>query len=165
MAPIIIRPLPGAGFGVRLVAWLRGLSVRRVLRRITGAETVVLQGRVCLVRARPLGVCRDLVPALVRCSRSFAGWQVDEALYEDLVTVIALGLDVPREYVERLSVPLWELTPVVDRIARVNGLLAMEAGSAAMGELLRAMTILTGTNTAPSSSAPPAGAGHTSMTS
>lgn len=163
MAAIHVRPLPGAGLGVRVAAWLRGLNARRLLRRLTGAETVILQGRVCIVRARPLGICRDLVPALVRCSRQFAAWHIDEALYDDLVTVLALGLNVPRPAIEQLSVPLWELAPVVDRIARVNGLHALEAGRSDPGEFLRAlMTLSTGMNTSPSSSAPPAGPGHTS---
>lgn len=165
MTTIVIRPLPGAGLGVRVAAWLRGISAKRLLRRLTGAETVVLQGRVCIVRARPLGVCRDLVPALIRCSRRFAEWDVNEALYDDLVTVLALGLNVPRTAIEQLTVSPEYLAPVVSCIAQVNGLHSMEAGRAGVGEFLQAlMTKSTGTTTAPSSSAPPDGRGLTSTT-
>lgn len=163
---MVVRPLPGAGLGVRVRAWARGLRVRRLLQRLAGVETVVLEGCVCTIRARPLRVCRDLVPALIRCSRRFAGMDLDEELYDDLVKVLALGLNVHPQVIEQLTVPLWELTPLVERIARINGLPMVEAGRADLGELLRVLTTTsTGTNTAPLSSVPPAGRGPTSTTS
>jgi hypothetical protein len=165
MAALVVRPLPGAGLGARVFAWVRGMRVRRLLQRLSGVPTVVLEGRVCTVRARPLRVCRDLVPALVRCSRRFSSLDFDEALYDDLVIVLSLGLNVPATVIERLTVPLWDLVPVIERIAQVNGLPVMEAGRADLGELLTMMAATsTGTSTAPSSSAQPAGPGHTSTT-
>ena len=132
-APVIINPAPGAGWGVRLAARVRGLLSRRMLYRLLGVPTVVLQGRVYAVRAVPLGIARDLVPALLRCSRLFARWDLSEALYDDLVRVLALGLGAAPRDIERLSVPLWDLAPVVELIAKANGLPVVEAGQ--LGEL------------------------------
>lgn len=162
MATLVLSPLAGAGVRVRLLAWLRSWLSRRLLLRLIGIETVVLQGRVLAVRPVPLGVARNLVPAIVRCSRRFAAWEFDEPLYDDLVQVLSLGLGVPPRDIERLTIPLWELTPVIERIARVNAMPVLEAGGADLGKLLAALTGSTGTSTSPGSSAPPAGAGSTS---
>lgn len=159
MPALVITPLAGSGRLTRLAAFLRGLVSRRALLRLAGIETVVLAGRVYPVRAVPLGVARDLVPAIVRCSRAFAAWEFSEALFDDMVKVLSLGLHVPRARIEALPISLWDLAPAVERIARVNGLPVMEAGTPEMGKLLAK---LTGTNSTPGSSAPPAGPGSTS---
>ncbi|MDZ7595873.1 MAG: hypothetical protein U0932_14590 [Thiobacillus sp.] len=161
MVAIVIRPLAGAGYLVRLSALVRGLLSRRVLLKLAGVDTVVLAGRVHAVRPVPLGVARELVPAIVRCSKAFAAWEFSEALYDDIVKVLALGLAVPVARIEALTVSLFDLAPVVERIARVNGLPVLEAGSSDMGKLLVALT-QTGTNSMPGSSAPPDGPGSTS---
>lgn len=160
-AAVVVRPLPGAGYLPRLAAFARGLLSRRLLLRLAGVDTVVLAGRVLPVRAVPLGVARELVPAIVRCSKAFASWEFSEALYDDIVKVLALGLNVPVHQIESLTVSLFDLAPVVERIARVNGLPVLEAGSTDMGKLLALMT-QTGTNSMPGSSAPPDGPGTTS---
>lgn len=161
MAALVVSPLPGAGLTVRLAAHVRGLLSRRLLLRLIGVESVMLQGRVHVLRAVPLGVARELVPAIIRCSRKFAAWDIDEALYNDLVKVLALGLRTTPREIERLAVPLWELAPVIERIARVNGMPVLEAGTD-MGKLVAALMTSTGTSSTPSSSAPPAGPGNTS---
>lgn len=162
MAAVVVSPLPGAGHLTRLAAVVRGLVSRRALLRLAGIETVVLEGRVFAVRAVPLGVARVMVPALIRCSRRFSEWQIDEALYDDMVKVLSIGLGAAPAVIERLTVPLWDLGPVVERIARVNGLPMMEVGGAGLGELLAALTHSTGTSSSPSSSAVPAGPSSTS---
>lgn len=162
MAALAVSPLPGAGLYVRLAAHVRGLLSRRLLLRLIGVESVMLQGRVHVLRAVPLGVARELVPAIIRCSRKFAAWDIDEALYNDLVKVLALGLRTAPREIERLAVPLWELAPVIERIARVNGMPVLEADTD-MGKLLAALMTSTGTSSTPSSSAPPAGPGNTSI--
>jgi hypothetical protein len=162
MAALALSPLPGAGRLTRLAAVARSLVSRRALLRLAGIETVMLEGRVYAVRAVPLGIARSLVPALIRCSRRFAEWQIDEALYDDMVKVLALGLGAAPAAIERLTVPLWDLGPVVERIARVNGLPMMEVGGADLGELLSTLTHSTGTSSLPSSSAVPAGPSSTS---
>lgn len=164
MTAVIVRPLPGAGFGTRAFSWLRGLRARRLLLKLAGIDSVVLQGRVYTVRARPLGVCRQLVPAIIRCSRRFAQWEIDEALYDDLVQVMSLGLGESPKVIERLSVSPWDLAPVIEQIARVNGLPVLEAGRSDLGELVQALTS-TGMSSTPGSSAPPAGPGITSTSS
>lgn len=161
MSAVVIRPLPGSGHFVRLAASVRGLLSRRVLLALAGIDTVVLAGRVRAVRPVPLGVARELVPAIVRCSKAFAAWEFSEALYDDMVKVLALGLGLPAAQVEALTVSLFDLAPVVERIARVNGLPVLEAGSPDMGKLLALMT-QTGTSSMPGSSAPPDGHGSTS---
>jgi hypothetical protein len=160
MAAIVVRPLPGAGYLPRLLALVRGLVSRRLLLRLVGVETVVLAGRVLPVRAVPLGVARELVPAIVRCSKAFAAWEFSEALYDDMVKVLALGLNVPAARIEALTVSLFDLAPVVERIARINGMPVLEAGSSDMGKLVALMT-QTGMNSTPGSSAPPDGLGNT----
>lgn len=162
LAHLSLAPLSGAGHRIRLAAWMRGLVSRRALLRLAGVESVVLEGRTYAVRAVPLGVARELVPAIIRCSRRFAAWEIDTALYDDLVTVLALGLGASRHAIERLTIPLWDLAPVIDRIARVNSLPVLEAG-ADPGKLLAALMTSTGTSSTPSSSAPPAGPGTTSI--
>jgi hypothetical protein len=162
VAQVSIAPLAGAGHRIRLLAWMRGLGSRRALLRLAGVDAVVLEGRTYAVRAVPLGIARELVPAIIRCARRFAAWQIDDALYADLVTVLALGLGTSRRDIERLTIPLWDLAPVVDRIARVNSLPVLEAG-ADPGKLLAALMTSTGTSSMPSSSAPPAGPGTTSI--
>lgn len=159
-APVVIAPSVGAGWLVRMAARVRGLFSRRVLLRLAGVPTVVLQGHVYAVRAVPLGVARDMVPALLRCSRHFAKWDISEALYDDLVKVLALGLHAPVRSIEQLTIPLWDLAPVVEVIARANGMPVVEAGTP-LGEL-SALTKSIGTDSSPASSAPPAGPGSTS---
>lgn len=161
MAAIVLMPLSGAGHRIRLSAWVHGLLSRRALLRLAGVEAVVLEGRTYAVRPVPLGQARILVPAIIRCARRFAAWEIDETLYEDFVTVLALGLGAPRGAIERLTIPLWDLAPVIDRIARVNALPVLEAGTDP-GKLLAALMTSTGTSSTPSSSAPPAGTGTTS---
>ena len=163
MAAIVIAPLPGAGLGVRLAARVRGWLSRRVLLQLLGVQAVVLEGHAYAVRAVPLGVARELVPALVRCSQRFAAGQFDESLYDDLIKALALGLGTTARDIERLTVPLWDLAPVIGAIAEANGLPVMEVGSADLGKLLAALMTSTGTNSTPSSSAPPAGPGTTSI--
>lgn len=160
-AAVVIRPLPGAGYLPRLSAFVRGLLSRRVLLRMAGIDTVVLAGRVLPVRAVPLGVARELVPAIVRCSQGFVRWDLSEALFDDLVKALSLGLRVPQRDIEALSVSLWDLTRALDLIARVNGLQVMEAGQSEVGKQLEALTP-TGTSSTPASSAPPDGHGSTS---
>ena len=162
MTALVLSPLPGAGLHVRLHAWARGIFSRRLLLRLAGVDTVVLEGRVHVVRAVPLGVARELVPAIIRCSQRFASWQIDESLYDDFVTVLALGLGTARRDIERLTVPLWDLAPVIDRIARSNGLPVLDAGAPDLGKVLAALMQSTGTSSTPPSSAPPAGPGTTS---
>lgn len=165
-ATLVVKPLPRAGLPVRVAAWLRGLGLRRALHRLAGVDTLVLQGRVIAVRARPIRVCRTLIPAVVRCSRRFAHGDIDESLYDDIVTVLAQGLALPVADVERLSIGLWDVPPIIERIAIANGLPVMEAGRPELGEILRALTTTsTGTNSVPSSSAPAAGPWTTSTTS
>ncbi|MFA6015896.1 MAG: hypothetical protein WC742_12600 [Gallionellaceae bacterium] len=161
-ASLIVSPLPGAGLYVRLASRVRGLLSRRLLLRLIGVESVMLQGRVHVLRAVPLGVARELVPAIIRCSRKFSAWEIDDALYGDLVKVLALGLRTTPREIERLTVPLWELAPVIERIARINGMPVLEAGTD-MGKLVAALMTSTGMNSMPSSSAPPVGAGNTSI--
>jgi len=163
MTSIALAPAAAAGFAPRLRARLRGLWSRRLLLRLAGIPSVVLEGRVYAVRAVPLGVARQLVPALLRCSRRFAAWQIDEDLYDDMVRVLALGLGASPAVIERLTVPLWELGPVIECIAIANGLPRMEAGGADLGKLMALLaTTSTGTSSTPSSPAPPAGPGSTS---
>lgn len=159
MSAVVVSPLAGAGYLARAGAFVRGLVSRRALLRLVGIEAVVLAGRVYAVRAVPLGVARDLVPAIVRCSRAFAAWEFSEALYDDMIRVLALGLGVPARRIEALHVSLLDLAPVVERIARVNGMPVLEAGSPDMGKLVAA---LTGMSSTPGSSPPPAGLGSTS---
>jgi hypothetical protein len=165
MAALVIAPLPGAGLGACLRASVRGWFSRRLLLRLVGIETVVLEGRAWVVRPVPLGIARELVPAIVRCSQKFAAHTVDEPLIDDLIRVVALGLRAPPAQIERLRVGLWDLVPVIERIARVNGLAVVEAGGADMGKLLAALTNSTGTSSTVGSSARPAGHGITSTNS
>ncbi len=161
MSAIVIYPLPGAGYLSRLGAFGRRLFSRRLLLRMVGIDHVVLAGRVLAVRPVPLGIARELVPAIVRCSKAFAAWEFSEALYDDMIKVLALGLNLPAKRIEALTVSLFDLAPIVERIARANGLPVLEAGSSDMGKLLAALT-QTGTNSMPGSSAPPAGPGSIS---
>lgn len=159
-APILIGPAPGAGWLARGASVLRGWFSRRALLRLAGVPVVVLDGRVYGVRPVSLGVARDMVPALVRCSRRFAEWQIDEALYDDLVVVLSRGLRTSPQTVGALTVPLWELGPVIEVIARANGMPVVEAAGR-LGEIA-ALTKSTGMPSSPASSAPPAGPSSTS---
>lgn len=161
MSALIVSPLPGAGLRVWLAAWARRLISRRTLLRLAGVKSVMLEGRVYPLRPVPLGIARDLVPAIMRCSQRFAAGQIDESLYDDLVRVLALGLRADPRVIESLTVPLWYLAPVIDGIASVNALPVMEAG-APTGKPPAAMTPSTGTNSTPASPAPPDGPGTTS---
>lgn len=161
MPALVIHPLPGAGYLIRLWAFLRGLFSRRVLLRLAGVPSVVLCGRAYAVRPVPLCQARELVPALVRCGKSFAAWDFNEALFDDVVKVLSLGLGAPQKQIESLPVSLFAIAPVVDLIAKTNGLLVLEAGSQDMGKLVEALTRI-GTNSTLPSSALPAGPGSTS---
>lgn len=161
MAVLTVSPLPGAGLPRRLCAWARGLFSRRVLLRLAGIPAVQIEGRVIALRPVPLGVTRDMVPALIRCARSFTAWEIDETLYDDFVIVLSLGLRLPKKTVESFTVPLWQLVPVIERLAQINGLPTVEAGRADLGKWLAAMTS-TGTDLSPGSSPTPAGPGSTS---
>lgn len=161
MSALVIAPLPGVGLGRRLWCALRGLVSRRTLLTLAGVRSVQLEGQVFPVRPVPLGVARDMVPALLRCAKSIAVWEIDEKLYDDFVVTLSLGLGVPAKRIERLQVPLWQLAPVVELIARVNGFPEVEAGRVDLGKLMAAMTS-TGTSSSPASSPTPAGPGSTS---
>lgn len=132
-----------------------------MLWRLAGVPTVILEGRVIALRPVPLGIARRLVPAIIRCARSFSVWEINEALYDDFVIVLSLGLRLPARVIEQLDVPLWQLAPVIEHIGVVNGLPKVEAGGADLGKLAALMTS-TGTNSSPTSSAPPAGPGSMS---
>lgn len=162
MSTLVVVPvLPGAGVWPRLVAFVRSVFSRRVLLALVGIDTVVIAGHVYAVRARPLGVDRELVPALVRCSQAFIRFEITDELYADIVKALSLGLGVSPREIERHAVSLWDLAPVLDLIARVNGLQTTEAGSADLGKILEAL-VQTGMSSMPGSSAPPAGLGNTS---
>lgn len=158
---LVINPLPSARLLHRLGARGRSVLPHRLLLRLVGIPTVTLAGHVYAVRAVPLGIARELVPALLRCSRRFAEWNIDEGLYDDFLKVLALGLNASPKVIAGLSVPLWELAPVVEQIALVNGLPVMEAGRSDLGKLLAAMTTSTGMTSSPGSSPAPAGLGNT----
>lgn len=159
-APVIIGPAPGAGWLARRASVVRGWFSRRALLRLVGIPVVVLEGRVYGVRPVPLGIARDMVPALVRCSRRFAEWNIDEALYDDLVIVLSRGLQASPQTVAALTVPLWELAPVIEVIARANGMPVVEA-TGRLGEIA-ALTKSTGMPSSPASSVPPDGPSNTS---
>lgn len=161
MVALVVGPLPGAGTAVRLTAWVRGRFSTRLLLRLSGIESVVLEGRAYAVRAVPLGVARDLVPAILRCGDAIAACKIDDALYDNAIKALSLGLGVPPRSIESLTISLWEVLRVLDLIARVNGLQA-EADKIETGKLLAALTS-TGTKSTLISSAPPAGPGNTSM--
>lgn len=161
MSTLVVSPLPGVGIGRRLWCALRGLVSRRVLLTLSGVRSVQLEGQVIAVRPVPLGVARDMVPALLRCAKSIAVWEIDEKLYDDFVVTLSLGLGVPAKRIERLQVPLWQLAPVVELIARVNGFPEVEAGRADPGKLMAMMTS-TGTPSSPPFAPTPAGPGSTS---
>lgn len=162
MAALVVVPiLPGAGYFARAGAFLRGWFSRRLLLSLIGVDAVVLAGHVFAVRARPLGIDRELVPALVRCSQAFVRIEITDELYADIVKALALGLNVSARTIEALPVSLWELAPVLDLIARVNGLQMVEAGRSDLGKILKALEQI-GMNSIPESSAPPAGPGNTS---
>lgn len=158
MAAIVINPLPAAGNGVRLWAALRGFIARRLWPRLRGVEMAYIQGRAIPLQARPLGVARELIPAILRCSEALLAGRIDDAFYSDLVQALALGLNLPPRVIESFAVSLWDLAKLLDVIARVNGLQAAE-GSADLGKF---QAVLNGTNSIPPSSPPPAGAGSTS---
>lgn len=161
MTALSIHPLSGIGWPRRLAIAIRSMFSSRQLLRLSGVPVVVLEGRVYAVRPVPLGVARELVPALLRCSRKFAAWEIDEPLYDDLVKVLSLGLRASMADIERMTVPLWSLGGVVERIASVNGMPVMEAGGAGLGELMKALTQSTGMGSLPGSSAPRDGNGNT----
>ena len=147
---LIVSPLPGAGVPRRLSAWARGIVSRRVLLALAGIPAVQIEGRVIALRPVPLGVARDMVPALIRCARSFSVLEVSEALYDDFTTVLSLGLRLPKKKVESFYIPLWQLAPVVERIAEINGLPTVEAGRADLGKFLSAIAS-TGRDSSPGS--------------
>ena len=159
---LVINPPRGAGYFPRLAAVVRRLLSIRFLARLAGIETVSLEGRVCVLRAVPLGVARDMVPALIRCARSFSVWDINESLYDDFVTVLALGLHLRRSAVEKLTVPLLSLVPVIERIGQINGLMTAEVGRAGLGKPPATLMSSTGTDSSRGSSAAPAGPGSTS---
>ena len=159
MSTLVIAPLPGVGLGRRLWCALRGLFSRRTLLTLSGVRSVQLEGQVIAVRPVPLGVARNMVPALLRCAKSIAVWELDEQLYDDFVVTLSLGLGVPAKRIEQLNVPLWQLAPVVELIARVNGF--PEAGRAELGKLMAMMTS-TGTPSSPAFAPTPDGPGSTS---
>lgn len=161
-SPLIIAPLPGVGFYRRIATRLRRVFSRRIALRLCGIEHVALEGRVCAIRPVPLGIARDMVPALLRCARSFCAWDISESLYDDFVTVLSLGLRLPRRVVEGLSVPLWELAPVIERIAKINGLPTVEAGRSDLGKILATLMSSTGMASSRGSSEAPDGHGSTS---
>jgi len=161
MASIVIRPLPGAGYLTRSLAWWRGLRVGRVLAALTGIDTVVLQGRVLPVKAQPLKVCRSLVPAIIRCSKRMSQLDIDEPLYEDLILVLSLGLAIPQKKIEQMRISAFEIGQVIKVIARANGMPIAEAGGPELGEMAQALMRLTGTSSTPGSSVPPGGHGTT----
>lgn len=161
MTTLVLNPLAGAPRWVRLSASLRRLLSRRALLRLAGVDAVVLEGHTYAVRPVPLGIARELVPAVIRCSRRFAEWQIDEALYDDLVKVLALGLGTAPANIERLTIPLWQLAPVIERIAQINGMAVLD-GVSDPKKAMAAMMNSTGTISTPPSSPPPAGHGSTS---
>lgn len=159
---LVINPPRGAGYFPRLAAVVRRLLSIRLMARLVGSETVTLEGRVCILRAVPLNTARDMVPALIRCARSFSTWDINEALYDDFITVLSLGLRLRRSAVEKLTIPLLGLVPVIERIGQINGLLATEAGRSDSGKPLATLMNSTGTGSSRGSSAAPAGPGSTS---
>lgn len=164
MSSVVIHPLPRAGIPARVMAWVRGISVPRLVNRLLGFDTVVLEGRVFAVRAQPIKVCRTMIPALLRCSKRFASFDFDESMSDDLVIVLSQGLSTKPAVIEQLSIPLWSLTPVIEKIAIANGLPLAEAGRSNPGEIMTALALI-GTNSASLSSAQPAGPQPTSTTS
>lgn len=158
MTALVINPLPAAGNGVRFWAALRGFIARRLVPRLRGVELAHIQGRAIPLQARPLGVARELIPAILRCSEALLAGRIDDAFYGDLVLALALGLNLPPRVIESWAVSLWDLARLLDAIARVNGLQAAEGGD----DLGKFLAVLNGTNSTPPSSPPPAGAGSTS---
>lgn len=121
-APVVIAPSVGAGWPVRVAARVRRLFSRRVLLRLAGVPTVVLQGHVYAVRAVPLGVARDMVPALLRCSRILGEQHRSIELSEDFIVVLLHGLRVNQSEFKSFKLSIDEQRHVLDEIAWVNGI-------------------------------------------
>lgn len=149
MAALVIPPLPASPLLNRVVAAVRGAISRHLLLRLAGIPTIVLEGHVFAVRAVPLGIARELVPALLRCSQRFAAWQIDEELYDDFAKVLALGLNADPRTIAGLTVPLWNLAPVIEKIAIANGMPLMEAGRTDLGKLIAAQNPSIGMGSTP----------------
>lgn len=162
LASLVIDTPKGAGPIPRLLSFARRLLARRLILRLAGVHSVMVEGRVCILRPVPLGIARDMIPALIRCGRRFNEWNIDESLYDDFVTVLSFGLRLTRANVEALTVPLWELAPIIERIAQINGLPTMEAGRADLGKILATLMTSTGPDSSRGSPATPVGPGTTS---
>ena len=163
MTTLVLKTTLRPGIVIRALTWFRSLSAKRILFALGGIPSVVLEGRVYAVTPVPLGIARELVPAMLRCSRKFAAWQVDEELYDDLVKVLSLGLRTSPETISRLTVALWELAPVIEQIATANAMPVLEAGRSDLGKLIAALS--TGESSTPGLLAPQDGLGNTSTSS
>lgn len=164
MTTTVITTQRGAGYVRRVLSALRlAIRGRQLLNLLLGFESAVVQGKVYCIRAANLGKARHLVPAVVRCSRRFQAMQIDDELYDDLITVLSLGLSTTRADIESFDVPLWELALLVEQIARVNGLVEREgAGRSEAGKRMASLMRSIGTGSMPGSFQPPAGPGPTS---
>jgi hypothetical protein len=99
---------------------------------------VVLAGKRYVARVVPFGVARQLVPALIRASQAIGDGRIDDdAVYADVVTVLHLGLGIPRWRISRLDCDLTELPAVFERVGIANGLVPKE-GTGPVGKLLAA---------------------------
>lgn len=97
--------------------------------------TIQLGQEAFTVRPFPLGVLRSILPAMDRASRGLASGLVDEAAFDDIVTVLAHALDKPKDELMALPATVPQLADAILTIARVCGLEARPEGEPAPGTL------------------------------
>jgi len=90
-------------------------------------KTIVIGGQAVAVKPMPLGTLRKVLPAFNRVGAAFKQGAVDEAVFDDCVTIIAAGIGKSAEEVEQMPMSFDELPRVLEVIAGVAGLKPAEA--------------------------------------
>lgn len=128
-------------------------------------RTITLGTTAIPVPPIPLGRVRKLPVVCNRVYAAFAVNVLDDAVSNDIVLILSLGLGLPVEELDAMPATFDQLKDAIDVIVDVAGLKPKGgAGAVPPGEALPPAAILTagGMTTTPTSSPAPAGPGTTS---
>lgn len=127
------------------------------------SETVILGGLRFELAAMPFGQLKKLSVAINRVGRALASGVADDDTMDDMGSVLAIGLGIPLEELDRLPTNWHEACNAFRALMRVSGMeqeMEYAAGEAQRRGLVSSAPASTpGTGSTPASSASPAGPG------
>lgn len=84
---------------------------------------ITLAGKEYSISPIPLGLLKVALPAFGRVGVDFANGDLTERTFDDLIIILAAGMEMTTEEVDKIVAPMDDLIVAIEKIATVSGLI------------------------------------------